>query len=233
MGILISSKVGGYEMSKKVTGRSGRTGRYIVMAAAGLAIAAAAVSFLRGVPGTAETVTAAAPSMAESPKTIGPGYHFPIEMSVAQWRARLTPEQFQILRQQGTEPAFTGKYWNNHKQGIYYSAATGQPLFSSKDKFNSGTGWPSFTKPITPGAVLLREDDSYFMQRTEVVDSLSGSHLGHVFDDGPPPTGKRYCIDSAALIFVPTGGTPPLELKPTASGGAPSMPNGMQAAGSR
>ncbi len=194
--------------------------RYRVVAATAAAlIVAVATILIRGMPTAAETVTAPAGTMsgssaaAESPKMIGTSYRFPITLSKAEWKARLTPEQYYILREQGTEPSFTGKYWNNHQQGIYYSAATGQPLFSSKDKFDSGTGWPSFTKPIDPQAVLLRVDNSYFMQRTEVVDSLSGSHLGHVFDDGPPPTGKRYCIDSAALIFVPTGGTPPAILK--------------------
>lgn len=150
------------------------------------------------------------------PRMIGSGYHFPIVLSAHEWRARLSREQYYILRKRGTEAPFTGKYWNNHRKGIYYSAATGQPLFSSADKFNSGTGWPSFTRPITPGAVLLRADNSHSMHRIEVVDSLSGSHLGHVFDDGPPPTGKRYCIDSAALIFVAAGGTPPPLLKPNA-----------------
>ncbi len=193
-----------------------------IAATSGAAIIAAVIlMFLRGVPGTAESVTPASRTTAgtadstESPKMIGPDYRFPIVLSSKEWHARLDSEQYYILREQGTEPAFSGKYWDNHQSGIYYSAATGQPLFSSKDKFNSGTGWPSFTRPIEPGAVLLRKDDSFFMNRIEVVDSLSGSHLGHVFDDGPPPTGKRYCIDSAALIFVPSGGTPPPVLKST------------------
>jgi len=193
-----------------------------IAATSGVAIIAAVIlMFLRGVPGTAESVTPASQTTAgtadstESPKMIGPDYRFPIVLSSKEWHARLDSEQYYILREQGTEPAFSGKYWDNHQSGIYYSAATGQPLFSSKDKFNSGTGWPSFTRPIEPGAVLLRKDESFFMNRIEVVDSLSGSHLGHVFDDGPPPTGKRYCIDSAALIFVPSGGTPPPVLKST------------------
>jgi peptide-methionine (R)-S-oxide reductase len=146
---------------------------------------------------------------------INPARHqFPVVFSTAQWKARLDSDQFFILRDKGTEPSFSGKYDQNHQSGIYYSAATGQPLFSSKDKFDSGTGWPSFTRPIDPTAVLLTEDNSGFMHRIEVEDSLSGSHLGHVFNDGPPPTGKRYCIDSAALIFVPTGGVPPKIAKP-------------------
>jgi peptide-methionine (R)-S-oxide reductase len=152
---------------------------------------------------------------ASEPATIDPShYQFPVVLTTAQWKQRLSSDQFYILREKGTEPPFSGKYDHNHASGIYYSAATGQPLFSSKDKFDSGTGWPSFTRPINPKAVVLAVDNSDFMHRIEVEDSLSGSHLGHVFDDGPPPTGKRYCIDSAALIFIPTGGAPPQELHP-------------------
>lgn len=144
------------------------------------------------------------------PKFINPAtYVFPVQLTKKQWKARLTPAQYFILRDKGTDPPFHNAYWNNHRSGIYYSAATGQPLFSSKDKFDSGTGWPSFTKPINPNAVVLDIDNSLGMQRVEVLDSLSGSHLGHLFNDGPPPTHLRYCMDSTALIFVPTGGTPP------------------------
>ena len=131
----------------------------------------------------------------------------------AQWKARLTPDQYYILRQQGTERAFTGKYDHFYQKGTYYSAATLQPVFSSETKFDSHTGWPSFFAPINPDAVRLVKDNSDGMERLEVVDSKSGSHLGHVFDDGPSPTGKRYCMNSAALIFVPEGGQPPVSAK--------------------
>jgi peptide-methionine (R)-S-oxide reductase len=132
-----------------------------------------------------------------------------IVLSEEEWEALLTDSQYRILREKGTERAFTGKLNKNYVEGTYYSAATGQPLFSSETKFDSGTGWPSFYAPIDSDSIILKEDLSYGMKRVEVLDSSSGSHLGHVFPDGPDPTGLRYCINSEALIFVPKGEEPP------------------------
>jgi peptide-methionine (R)-S-oxide reductase len=124
-----------------------------------------------------------------------------IEKTDAQWRAELTPEQYKVMREKGTERAFTGAYVDNHAKGMYKCAACGEPLFDSDTKFDSGSGWPSFFKPLSPDAVETGEDRSHGMRRTEVICKKCGAHLGHLFDDGPKPTGQRYCVNSISLAF--------------------------------
>jgi methionine-R-sulfoxide reductase len=121
----------------------------------------------------------------------------------AELRQRLTPLQFEVTQREGTEPAFHNEYWDEHRDGIYVDVVSGEPLFSSRDKYDSGTGWPSFTRPLQPDAVATRTDFKLLYPRTEVRSTGAGSHLGHLFNDGPKPEKNRYCMNSAALRFVP------------------------------
>jgi peptide-methionine (R)-S-oxide reductase len=126
-----------------------------------------------------------------------------VKKTETEWRAELTPAQFHIMREKGTEPAFTGQYWDDHTPGTFVCAGCGAPLFESSTKFDSGTGWPSFFKPIDEKSVATQADDSHFMVRTEALCAKCDAHLGHVFDDGPEPTGLRYCMNSASLKLMP------------------------------
>ena len=123
--------------------------------------------------------------------------------SDAELKAKLTPMQYKVTQHEGTEPPFKNEFWDNHEQGIYVDVVSGEPLFSSLDKFESGTGWPSFTRPLAPQNVKTKTDRQFFVTRTEVRSAHGDSHLGHLFDDGPKPTGQRYCMNSASMRFIP------------------------------
>jgi peptide-methionine (R)-S-oxide reductase len=131
-----------------------------------------------------------------------------IVKSDAEWRAALTPEQYHVTRKHGTERAFTGPWWDEKRAGLYSCVCCGAPLFRSDAKFDSGTGWPSYWAPVSPDAVSAHEDRSWFMRRTEIRCAACDAHLGHVFDDGPAPTGLRYCMNGTAMSFAPDGETP-------------------------
>lgn len=196
--------------------RSGATRRdflWMVGAAAGVAAGATfpwiidgrtAVSWSLAIPAAAADRSAPAWIKVYS---LGRGGYVMTQIVVKtddEWKKALTPEQYRILREKGTERAFTGKYDKHHERGVYRCAACGLDLYRSEEKYDSGTGWPSFTAPISASNVLTRPDNGFFSQRTEVLCPRCGGHLGHVFDDGPKPTGKRYCMNSVALQFVAT-----------------------------
>ncbi len=169
-------------------------------------------STLQSAPAAGKSVTAVAgtktnavtstskPSVAALPPKMKPQ---PVIKTDAEWRKQLTPEQYRVLRQKGTEQAFTGAYWNHHEEGTYKCAGCGTPLFGSGTKFDSGCGWPSFYQPTAGANIAAQLDLSHGMRRTEVLCSRCGGHLGHVFNDGPRPTGLRYCINSASIEFDP------------------------------
>lgn len=168
--------------------------RYLIILALG------AVVFITG----CEAGSTNSPATRNNSTNTNSTMKFPLQRTETEWRKILTPEQYHVLREAGTEPAFTGKFWNTKEPGVYRCAACGEILFKSDDKFDSGCGWPSFSEIAAQGKVIARDDSSLGMHRTEVLCANCGSHLGHVFDDGPKPTGQRYCINSVSIDFADT-----------------------------
>jgi len=176
------------QIIRSCTPTAGR--RYVVI----VALVAAVLPFAAGAQSRV-TPSAWRPSVTTTRPFVKP--------SDAELRARLTAEQYQVTQHEGTERAFRNAYWDNHEPGIYVDVVSGEPLFSSLDKFDSGTGWPSFTRPLEATNIRTKSDRQFFMTRTEVRSKAADSHLGHLFDDGPKPTGQRYCMNSASMRFIP------------------------------